>query len=164
MQAFVFPEEKWSRELSPTDTVALDSIGGIHIRFESNYVAQHRRIFPLQKPFLQTASACSIIPGYDGAKEEQLSKFDIISLDFWDVDHPEGSTINDLLQYRGNDWGDSDQSLISFIDSQTGLLTTESLRLAFIQGPMKAGSYRLKIDVEFTYGEEYEEEILMNVK
>ncbi|MEO0898391.1 MAG: hypothetical protein AAFY71_18400 [Bacteroidota bacterium] len=163
LEVFAFPKEGWWERIEPTDTVDFDSLGGLYLDFLVSYTAQNSS-WQMGFPLVNRAYACSFIAGFDGSKDEQLESLAITSLDFWDIDHPAGSSLNDILQYKGNYLEEQDLALNDFIQAQTGFLQAEDMRLELLSHPLRAGSYRLKVNMTFTNGEAYEEELSLNVK
>lgn len=81
---------------------------------------------------MNTANACSsIAPGGHGSKAEALDSLSIITLNDFDVDHPAGTSINDILDYGGsryNPWNENSIPLVDFLTERKGkLLETEDM-------------------------------------
>ncbi|MEM8891347.1 MAG: hypothetical protein AAGD28_25440 [Bacteroidota bacterium] len=142
------------------DTLNLAQFGGIYVDYQVEYHAN------LEKPaksnwsfsLMNTAYACTCIPGPLGSKREELVNFQILTLNDFDEDHKANDDINDLLQYQGNFLELDNSTLEDFLNNSDGKIESEDMLLALTKAPELNPELKLKVIMELSTGEIYEAE------
>lgn len=144
--------------------IAFNQLPEFYVDYEVEY---HAQIEPQQWNWglntMPAALACSCLPpGYEGSKTEILENFDIITLNDFDEDHPAGSSILDLFEYKGYYEDEIDGELLAdFVNGTMGnLLMYEDMRLDLIQAPILDATFQFRVILELSEGERYEVESL----
>lgn len=149
-------EYDWSGTNS--DTVAFEELGNLYIDYETEYSAS---VHPKEKGFfslIPSAYACSILPGTEGSKEEELVSFTISTLNDFDEEHLANSNINDLFDYHGGnlDFLENPIPLTQYLEEQTGLLQEEDMFLSLTKAPEINSEFKMKVVMELSTEEVYE--------
>ena len=139
------------------EEVRLSEFAGYYVDYEVDYHACAQPESNWSLSTMSTAWACSCAVGIDGSKNEELVEFTVRTVDDFDADHLAGSSINDLLQYRGNFWDQDDQPLVDFLgEEQMGKMRFEDMRLGLTKAPDLESQLQVEIRMELSTGEVYE--------
>ena len=148
-------------EIAPADTITFDQLDRIYVDFLVDYVVLAPSKQDWSFSLIPSANACSYIPGSRGSKEEALVNFSIITLNDFDDDHLANSNMNDLFDYHGSymEVLAIPVSLPQFLSSQTGNIEQEDMVLRLRKAPFLNPELKLKLVMELSTGETFEEEI-----
>lgn len=144
--------------IAPSETVAFDELGRIHIYYDSDYHTMELPGRDWSFSLIPIAHACSPIVGEKGSETEALVSLSITTLNDFDADHLAGSNINDLFDYHGSDSEILNTAipLTQFIDEQTENLQHEEMVLELKKAPELNQAFKVKVAVELSTGEMYE--------
>lgn len=158
MNAFMYEASLGLDLIRAADTVVFSERVGLHLTYIVDY---HAFVEPVKStPFslINTASACSVLAGYEGSKTEKLVNLSIITLNDFDSLHLANSSINDLLDYDGTFYQEDKLPLADFLGEQTENIMYEALFLQLQKAPELNREFRYKVMVELSTGEMYEAE------
>lgn len=140
----------------PNEAVPYDEYAGLRVDYEVDYISQRR---PKRPSFslIQSAYACScIFDGELGSKYEKLSNITVISLNDFDETHSANDTINDLIMVKGF-YSQEDQYLQDFLVNDTLNIQYPGIQLKVDRKPTLNENYKVKVLVELSTGEVYQE-------
>ena len=143
------------------DSLLFAELEEIYIDYEVDYHASVPPQFHWSFSLMNTASACTCIPGAGGSKTEKLTALSIITVNEYDTEHPAGSEIHDLLDYYGSAFDPIYEGipLPTVLAGALGeLLDSEDLLLKLTKAPTMGTDFQLKIVLELSTGEKYEAE------
>lgn len=142
--------------MMPNEAVPYDEYAGLRINYDVDYISQGRAKKP-SFSFIQSAYACScIFDGELGSKYEKLSTITVISLNDFDETHRANDTINDLIIVKGF-YLQEDQYLQDFLVNDTLNIQFPGIQLKVDRKPTLNENYKVKVLVELSTGEVYQE-------
>ena len=147
-------------QIFPSDTIPIANFDAIYIDLDADYHATIQRQFDWTFSLINTSNACTCAVGWDGSKNERLVDLQVITLNDFDNDHLANSSINDLIDFQGRFFNQTDIPLNEFITNQTEPLAHEDFLLKLKKAPELNSEFKVKIVVELSTGEEYEIESL----
>ena len=144
--------------VTPAQQLRLSEFDGFYVDYLVDYHACLTPKADFSLSLMNSAFACSCLPGFDGSNTEELLDFTITTINDFDADHLAGSNIIDLFQYQGGFFEPDDQPLADFlVQEQSGKLTIEDMRLRLLEAPSLDSVLQIKVRMELSTGEVYEE-------
>lgn len=146
-------------QINPTDSILLPELGGLFMEYEVEYHASTSNFTP-SFSLMSSALACSYLPGYDGSKTEKLTDLSIITLNDFDEEHLANSSLNDLIDFQGDYlFSQENSTLADYLLNQTENIKSQYLILQLNKAPTLDQEVRVKIVINLSTTERYEEEI-----
>lgn len=143
--------------VTPGERLFLDEFEGFYLDYEVDYHACANPRTDWSLSLMNTAWACSCAVGYDGSKNEGLIDLTVTTVNDFDDDHLAGSSINDLLQYRGSFWETDDLPFPEFLEEEKAdKLRFEDMKLSLLKAPEIDSVFQVQIRMELSTGEVYE--------
>ena len=144
--------------VTPAQQLTLSEFDGFYVDYLVNYHACLMPKADFSLSLMNSALACSCLGGFDGSNTEELVDFTITTINDFNADHLAGSDIIDLFQYEGGFFEPDDQPLADFLmQEQSGKLTIEDMRLRLLEAPSMDSVLQIKVRMELSTGEVYEE-------
>jgi hypothetical protein len=144
-------------EVAPNQELRLEQFWGFYVDYLVDYHAQQQSKTDWSLSLMNSALACSCAVGYEGSKNQELVTFTVKTVNDFDAEHPAGSLINDLLQYKGSSYFADDQPLEDFLElEQQSKMSYEDMRLSINKAPTLDSLFQVEIVMELSTGERFE--------
>lgn len=138
------------------EAVSYEEYAGLGVEYEVDYISRKNTRKPAFS-LIPSAYACSCIyDGELGSKFEKLSNITVITLNDFDETHRANDTLNDLIIVKGF-YLQEDQYLQDFLINDTLNIQFPGIQLKVDRKPTLNENYKVKVVVELSTGEVYEE-------
>lgn len=158
LDSWYYSNSIYDRLGTAVDSIDFAEFGGVILKFDSDYHAQ--QIIPKIDwtiALMPSALACSCAAGYKGSKTESLIALEVVTKNDFDLDHPAGSRINDLVEVFATGWGPLDEAQLvdDYVNSQEGNIAQEDIALQLTKAPSMDALLELEIHLKLSEDEEY---------